>query len=157
VRAAFAFPRDLTYYPNMRASKWPWVELDIPPRRAQLVRWGRDPDGDWHALLWWIESYRLIARDDVHGTRLELTAWTNAAHVRQLPDQDYSRIRRVELGANPARWGGVDGESGYWHHAGWHLTPIDGAEPIPPGYEPVVYGDWSPRSTTRPAGGQPSP
>jgi hypothetical protein len=105
--------------------------LDIPPHRAELVRWGRDDNGQWWALVSWTED--VLGEDGRRGHRLTMSAWARAAHVRPAENARSKRpeVPRVELGQDPDRWAGIGRRTGYWSEQGWHAGVIDGEDPLP--------------------------
>lgn len=105
----------------------PKVRLHLPPQYgAHLLAWGADPAGAWWALVTW---ERDMARAFEAPQQMWCSAWAPAAAVERVEDEDYTRVPRLRLDADPRWW------------------------PTPPGPKLGHYGVLSPDSTLEPPDG----
>ena len=80
----------------------PKVKLHLPPQYGvHLLAWGADPAGGWWALITW-EHY--MARHFETPQRVWCSAWAAATYVERVDDEDYTRVPRIRLDADPRWW-----------------------------------------------------
>jgi hypothetical protein len=79
----------------------PHVWAAIAHGQAHLDLWGRDPDGQWWALLVW-EDY--ASRGLTRPVTVLCSGWLPAADLQPIAGGDYSQVWRARLGPNPLTW-----------------------------------------------------